>query len=65
VAPLTHVVEVKNALRPDEVGPTPPREQVLAGAPDTEGPYLRVPGVVDKDLPAAAAQDSQEGGDAR
>ncbi len=33
VAPTTHVVEVSNALRPDVVEPSLPREVALASAP--------------------------------
>ena len=33
VPPTTHVVEVSNALRPDEVEPSLPREVALANAP--------------------------------
>ncbi len=33
VPPTTHVVEVSNALRPDEVQPSLPREVALASAP--------------------------------
>ena len=32
-----------NALRPDEVEETLDREEVLAQAPDRQGPYFRVP----------------------
>jgi aspartyl-tRNA(Asn)/glutamyl-tRNA(Gln) amidotransferase subunit C len=32
VPPTTHVVEVSNALRPDEVEPSLPRDVALAGA---------------------------------
>jgi aspartyl-tRNA(Asn)/glutamyl-tRNA(Gln) amidotransferase subunit C len=33
VAPTTHVVEVENALRPDEPRPCLPRERALESAP--------------------------------
>jgi aspartyl-tRNA(Asn)/glutamyl-tRNA(Gln) amidotransferase subunit C len=33
VAPTTHVIEVENALRPDEPEPSLPREVALAQAP--------------------------------
>jgi len=33
VPPTTHVVEVSNALRPDEVEPSLPRDVALAAAP--------------------------------
>lgn len=41
VAPTTHVVEVSNALRPDEPRPSLDRDVVLAQAPAThEGGFL-------------------------
>jgi aspartyl-tRNA(Asn)/glutamyl-tRNA(Gln) amidotransferase subunit C len=43
VEPTSHVVEVANALRPDEPRPSLPREQALAGAPDAGDDGFRVP----------------------
>jgi aspartyl-tRNA(Asn)/glutamyl-tRNA(Gln) amidotransferase subunit C len=43
VPPTTHVVEVSNALRPDEVRPSLPREVALEQAPATSGDGFRVP----------------------
>ena len=43
VPPTTHVVEVANALRPDEPRPCLPRDVVLSQAPDTDGEGFRVP----------------------
>jgi aspartyl-tRNA(Asn)/glutamyl-tRNA(Gln) amidotransferase subunit C len=43
VAPTTHVVEVSNALRPDEVRPSLPREVALEQAPAVAGDGFRVP----------------------
>jgi aspartyl-tRNA(Asn)/glutamyl-tRNA(Gln) amidotransferase subunit C len=41
VEPTSHVVEVANALRPDEPRPSLPREVVLAAAPErTEDGFL-------------------------
>jgi aspartyl-tRNA(Asn)/glutamyl-tRNA(Gln) amidotransferase subunit C len=41
VAPTSHVVEVANALRPDEPSPSLPREEALAEAPAVaEGGFL-------------------------
>ncbi len=48
VEPLTHVLNVKNALRPDVRGVTLEQSRVLKTAPDAHAPYLRVPAVVDK-----------------
>lgn len=43
VEPTTHVVEVANALRPDEPRPSLPREVALANAPATDGEGFLVP----------------------
>ncbi|HLE38277.1 MAG TPA: Asp-tRNA(Asn)/Glu-tRNA(Gln) amidotransferase subunit GatC [Acidimicrobiia bacterium] len=43
VAPTAHPLPMVNAFRPDEVEPTLDREEVLAQAPDRDGPYFRVP----------------------
>ena len=43
VPPTTHVVEVANALRPDEPRPSLPRETVLDAAPATQDGGFLVP----------------------
>ena len=43
VPPTSHVVEVENALRPDEPGPCLPRDVVLAQAPDVIDGGFAVP----------------------
>ena len=43
VAPTSHPLPVVNAHRPDEVEDTLDREEVLAMAPEREGPYFKVP----------------------
>ena len=43
VEPTSHVVEVANALRPDEPRPSLPREVALANAPDADGEGFLVP----------------------
>lgn len=43
VAPTTHVVEVANALRPDEPRPSLPRETVFEQAPATQDGGFLVP----------------------
>ncbi|HEU4977683.1 MAG TPA: Asp-tRNA(Asn)/Glu-tRNA(Gln) amidotransferase subunit GatC [Solirubrobacteraceae bacterium] len=50
VAPTTHVVEVANALRPDEPRPCLPREVALASAPAVADGGFLVPS------PQAAAE---------
>jgi aspartyl-tRNA(Asn)/glutamyl-tRNA(Gln) amidotransferase subunit C len=43
VAPTTHVVEVSNALRPDVVTPSLPRDVALENAPSVAADGFRVP----------------------
>jgi len=43
VAPTSHVVEVDNALRPDEPRPSLPREVALANAPAVQDDGFLVP----------------------
>ncbi|MEA2298732.1 MAG: aspartyl-tRNA(Asn)/glutamyl-tRNA(Gln) amidotransferase subunit [Solirubrobacteraceae bacterium] len=43
VPPTSHVVEVSNALRPDEPRPSLPREVALAAAPQVVGGGFAVP----------------------
>lgn len=43
VAPTSHVVEVPDAMRPDEPRPSLPRESVLAAAPEVADGGFAVP----------------------
>jgi aspartyl-tRNA(Asn)/glutamyl-tRNA(Gln) amidotransferase subunit C len=43
VPPTTHVEDLVNVLRPDEVTPSLDRDRALAGAPDAAGDSFRVP----------------------
>jgi aspartyl-tRNA(Asn)/glutamyl-tRNA(Gln) amidotransferase subunit C len=43
VAPTSHVVEVANALRPDEVQPSLPRDVALSQAPAVQDDGFLVP----------------------
>ena len=43
VPPTSHVVEVTNALRPDEPRPSWPREEILDGAPAVRDDGFEVP----------------------
>jgi aspartyl-tRNA(Asn)/glutamyl-tRNA(Gln) amidotransferase subunit C len=43
VPPTSHVVDVTNALRPDEPRPSWPRDVMLAAAPDAADDGFRVP----------------------
>ena len=42
VPPTTRAVEVVNVTRPDQVQPTPVREELLNQAPQREGDFFRV-----------------------
>ena len=46
VAPLTHAVELANALREDAETPSLPPDQALANAPGEDGSFFRVPKVL-------------------
>ncbi len=45
VEPTTHVLDLKNVLRKDEVRPSLPRTEVARLAPDWEDGQVRVPAV--------------------
>ncbi len=47
VTPMTHAVPIENVMRPDEVRPSLPRPDVLAGAPAAEDGRFRVPRILD------------------
>jgi aspartyl-tRNA(Asn)/glutamyl-tRNA(Gln) amidotransferase subunit C len=47
VEPLTHVVEVENALREDEPRESLPCEEALRNAPRHDGVFFRVPKVIE------------------
>jgi aspartyl-tRNA(Asn)/glutamyl-tRNA(Gln) amidotransferase subunit C len=43
VAPTSHPLDLVNVMDDDEPRPSLPLEEVLANAPDPEGPLFRVP----------------------
>jgi aspartyl-tRNA(Asn)/glutamyl-tRNA(Gln) amidotransferase subunit C len=49
VQPMTHAVPIENVMRPDEVRPSLPREDVLAMAPSAEDGRFRVPRILDEE----------------
>ncbi len=49
VEPMAHAVRLTNVLREDVVQPALTTEQVLANAPDTDGPFFKVPKVIGDD----------------
>ena len=46
VEPMAHAVPLHNVLREDAAGPALPREKVLQNAPQTDGPFFKVPKVI-------------------
>ena len=46
VEPMTHAVPFECPLRPDEVAPSLPVDDVLANAPRREGSFFQVPRIV-------------------
>jgi aspartyl-tRNA(Asn)/glutamyl-tRNA(Gln) amidotransferase subunit C len=48
VEPMAHAGDEVNRLDPDEPGPTLPTETLLKMAPETMGPFLKVPKVLDE-----------------
>jgi len=49
VEPLSHVHDITNALREDEVEETDQRQKHLDNAPAKKGPYFKVPQVIEDD----------------
>jgi aspartyl-tRNA(Asn)/glutamyl-tRNA(Gln) amidotransferase subunit C len=46
VEPMAHALPLHNVLREDVVEPGLPLEQVLQNAPETDGPFFKVPKVI-------------------
>ncbi len=53
VEPMAHALPLHNVLREDVVGPSLPLDRVLQNAPDTEGPFFKVPKVLGGDEDSA------------
>ncbi|MBI3317730.1 MAG: Asp-tRNA(Asn)/Glu-tRNA(Gln) amidotransferase subunit GatC [Candidatus Omnitrophica bacterium] len=47
VAPTSHVLELANVFREDQVQPSLPLEETLANAPDRQGPFFKVPRIIE------------------
>ncbi len=47
IPPTASVLPMSAPLRPDEVRPCPPRDRLLANAPDSDGGLFRVPRVLE------------------
>jgi aspartyl-tRNA(Asn)/glutamyl-tRNA(Gln) amidotransferase subunit C len=46
VQPMAHAVPLHNVFREDIVEPSLPLEKVLQNAPETDGPFFKVPKVI-------------------
>lgn len=47
IKPTTHVLDIKNVLRKDEVGETTTHEEMMKNAPDSEDVQIKVPAILD------------------
>ncbi len=46
IEPTSHVESGSHALREDALGPSIPREEALANAPESDGSHFKVPKVI-------------------
>jgi aspartyl-tRNA(Asn)/glutamyl-tRNA(Gln) amidotransferase subunit C len=46
IEPMAHALPLHNVLRDDTVTPSLPLEKVLQNAPDTDGPFFKVPKIL-------------------
>ena len=53
VEPMAHAVPMHNVFREDIVEPSLPLEKVLQNAPETDGPFFKVPKVIGGDEDSA------------
>ena len=53
VEPMAHAVPLANVLRDDVAGPSLPLDKVLQNAPETDGPFFKVPKVIGADEDSA------------
>ena len=51
IPPTAQTIEVENILREDEVRPSLPVDEALAGAPERAGDHFVVPGIIDEPEP--------------
>ena len=49
VEPTSHVLNLENVFRPDEVRPSDIRSEVLKHAPHREGNFFKVPKIIDQE----------------
>jgi aspartyl-tRNA(Asn)/glutamyl-tRNA(Gln) amidotransferase subunit C len=53
IEPMAHAIPLANVLRDDQVQPGLPLDKVLANAPQTDGPFFKVPKVIGGDEDSA------------
>ena len=53
VEPMAHATPLHNVLRDDVVEPSLPLEKVLENAPETDGPFFKVPKIIGGDEDSA------------
>jgi aspartyl-tRNA(Asn)/glutamyl-tRNA(Gln) amidotransferase subunit C len=53
VEPMAHALPIHNVFRDDIVEPSLPLEKVLENAPDSDGPFFKVPKVIGGDEDSA------------
>jgi aspartyl-tRNA(Asn)/glutamyl-tRNA(Gln) amidotransferase subunit C len=53
VEPMAHALPLHNVLRTDAVQPSLPLDKVLQNAPDTDGPFFKVPKILGGDEDSA------------
>ena len=53
VEPMAHATPLHNVLREDVAGPPLPLEKTLQNAPETDGPFFKVPKVIGGDEDSA------------
>lgn len=46
IEPLDHILPIYNVFREDEAVPSPPRDEILANAPQVEEGQYRVPKII-------------------
>ena len=53
VEPMAHALPVRNVFRKDVLQPSLPLDKVLQNAPETDGPFFKVPKVIGGDEDSA------------
>jgi aspartyl-tRNA(Asn)/glutamyl-tRNA(Gln) amidotransferase subunit C len=53
VEPMAHALPIYNVFRQDVIEPSLPLEKVLQNAPDSDGPFFKVPKVIGHDEDSA------------